>query len=86
MTATDTPDDLRDQVRRYLARHTNRPELDDSLDVFEAGLVSSLFAVQIVVWVERTFQRPVAAEELDIANFRTVDSIVAFVEKGLPAG
>jgi len=35
---------------------------------------------------ERTFQRPVAAEELDIANFRTVDSIVAFVEKGLPAG
>ncbi|MET9919983.1 phosphopantetheine-binding protein [Streptomyces sp. NPDC006435] len=79
---TDT--DVRSQVRQYLARHTNRTDLEDSLDVFKAGLVSSLFAMQLVVWVERTFARPVATEELDITNFGTVDSIVAFVERGAP--
>lgn len=72
--------DPRETVRRFVALHTNKRDLADSVDLFGAGLVSSLFAVQIVVWVERTFGVPVTADDLELANFASVEAIARFIE------
>ena len=76
-----TADARRVLIRDFVSQHVNGVELADAEDIFATGYVNSLFAVQLVMWVERTFGSPVAGADLDIANFRTIDAIDAFVER-----
>lgn len=77
--------DVRSTVREFITAHVRDVDLDDDHDIFETGSVSSLFAVQLVVWVERTFGVEARPADLDMDNFRTVDHITAFVEARLGA-
>ncbi|MFI9379976.1 acyl carrier protein [Kutzneria sp. NPDC052558] len=73
-------------VREFVRRHVQGVELGDDQDIFATAGVSSLFAVQLVVWVEKTFGISVAPAELDIDNFRTVREVARFVgERALMA-
>lgn len=69
----------RQRVRDYVSQHAGVDEIDDSEDLFQSGLVSSLFAIQLLAWIERAFGTKVAPEDLDIANFSSVERITAFV-------
>jgi acyl carrier protein len=73
-------DDLTATIRAFIGSHVRDTELTDDHDIFATGSVSSLFAVQLVMWVERTFAITVAPADLDIENFRTVKDVVRFVE------
>lgn len=73
-------DDLIKTVRSFISEHVRDTELTDDHDIFATGSVSSLFAVQLVMWVERTFGITVQPTDLDIENFRTVNDVVRFVE------
>lgn len=72
-------DDLIKTVRAFIAEHVRDTELTDDHDIFATGSVSSLFAVQLVMWVERTFGITVQPTDLDIDNFRTVNDVVSFI-------
>jgi methoxymalonate biosynthesis acyl carrier protein len=72
-------DDLTTTIRSYIGEHVRDTELTDDHDIFATGSVSSLFAVQLVMWVERTFGVAVASADLDIDNFRTVNDVARFV-------
>jgi methoxymalonate biosynthesis acyl carrier protein len=71
-----------DSVRRdlvtFLEPKVKRPVATD-VDLFGTGLVSSLFALELVVHVESAFGVTVAGEHLKLDNFRTVDAIAALV-------
>jgi acyl carrier protein len=73
-------DDIAKTVRTFIGDHVQDGELGDDHDIFATGSVSSLFAVQLVMWVERTFAVVVHPADLDIENFRTVNHVVRFVE------
>ncbi|MFC9486641.1 phosphopantetheine-binding protein [Streptomyces hydrogenans] len=68
-------------IREFLDGHLLGLEVEDSEDLFAAGLVNSLFAVQLVMWVERTYSLQVTGEDLAFINFRSVDAIAEFVER-----
>lgn len=72
-------DNQRAAIRDFVSRHLNGVEFTDEQDLFAAGYVNSLFAVQIVMFVEGTLGVPVAGEDLDIRNFTSVERIDAFV-------
>ncbi|TGA92970.1 acyl carrier protein [Streptomyces sp. MZ04] len=57
------------------ARHQVGP--DD--DYFALGLVNSLFALELVTFVERRFGLEVGVEDLDLDHFRTVGRLTDFV-------
>jgi acyl carrier protein len=83
---SDDPEDrdARAVIREYLAGQLGPGGLDgvgDDVDLFDAGLVSSLFAVQIIMWLERSMRVPVLAEDLDMDNVRSVSAITAFVAR-----
>ncbi len=80
---SDTP--VSTTIRDYLVRVSRQPELSDDHDIFGSGLVNSLFAVEIVCFIEETFDLTVENEDLDIANFCSVDALTRFVE-GKTAG
>ncbi|WP_329148527.1 acyl carrier protein [Streptomyces sp. NBC_01456] len=72
-------DDIVKTVRGFISEHVRDTELTDDHDIFATGSVSSLFAVQLVMWVERTFGVAVQPTDLDIENFRTVNDVARFV-------
>jgi acyl carrier protein len=64
-------------ISRFLRNHDLRPDED----IFALGFVNSLFAMQLVLFVEREFGVAVENEDLDLDNFRSVNAIAALVER-----
>ena len=80
-------DDDKNRIRAFIAEHVHEVPVDDDEDLFAGGYVNSLFAVQLVMWVERTFGLQVGSRDLDFANFSTINAVAAFVDgKRTPAG
>ncbi len=69
------------QIREFLARFIGDYDLRDDDDIFAQGIVNSLFAMQLVLFVEDGFGITVDNDDLDIDNFRSVDAISALVER-----
>jgi methoxymalonate biosynthesis acyl carrier protein len=69
---------VEDEIARFVAEQTRtRPEVGQ--DLFATGLSTSLFAMQLVVFLEQTYSVTVAGPDLQLANFRTVGSMAALV-------
>ncbi len=84
MTPTDT-NAHKEAIRAFINRSINLEGFDNNADLFESGIVNSLFAVQLMTFLERTYRIVVDADDLDIANFRSIDSTAAFVARKLQA-
>jgi acyl carrier protein len=63
-----------------MAQFINVNVADDE-DIFASGLVNSLFAMQLVLFIEKEFSIKVENEDLDYDNFRTLNAIVGFIER-----
>lgn len=75
---------MRASVRAFV-RHQVAPDLADHIDIFDTALVTSLFAMQLVTFVEQTFHLVVESDDLDLDNFRSIDRLTAFVtSKAVP--
>ncbi len=76
------------KIREFIGKHIRGHELQDDEDIFASGFVNSMFAMQLVQFVETAFGVAVENEDLEIDNFRSVDAIAALVERktaGTPA-
>jgi acyl carrier protein len=80
MTPTD-PNGIKETLRVFILSSVPVTHLDDDANLFESGIVNSLFAVQLMTFVERTFAIEVATEDLDIENFKSLNATAAFVER-----
>ncbi len=67
------------KIRAFLSRYFNSQEVSDNQDIFGLGFVNSLFAMQLVMFIEKDFKIRVDNKDLDLNNFRTINSIVEFV-------
>jgi methoxymalonate biosynthesis acyl carrier protein len=66
-------------IRNFLVRSINIPEIGDEEDLFETGLVNSLFAVQLTTFIEKKFGLEITADDLDIQNFKSLSAAASFV-------
>jgi methoxymalonate biosynthesis acyl carrier protein len=48
-------------------------------DLFKSGLVSSMFAMQLVVHLEECYDIAIIGPELKLDNFRTIDAMTGLV-------
>lgn len=69
------------KIREFISKFVRNHELKDDEDIFELGFVNSLFALQLVMFVEKEFSLTVEDEDLDLDNFKSIDSIAALVQK-----
>jgi acyl carrier protein len=69
------------KIREFLSRFFRDHQLADDEDIFASGYVNSMFAMQLVQFVEQEFGITVESEDLELDNFRTVDAISALVER-----
>lgn len=66
-------------IRSFLVRSINIPQIGDEEDLFETGLVNSLFAVQLTTFIEKKFELEITADDLDIQNFKSLSAAASFV-------
>lgn len=68
-------------IKTFLARFFLNHHLKDDEDIFALGFVNSLFAMQLVLFVEQEFSLTIENEDLDFENFRTINAITHLVER-----
>lgn len=76
---TATRRHVSEQIRAFILNAVNLPALQDDDNLFESGIVNSLFAIQLMTFIERTFGLEVGVDDLDIENFKSVNAAAAFV-------
>lgn len=72
---------IKETLRDFILRAVKIENLDDDDDLFESGIVNSLFAVQLMTFVEKTFALEVGMDDLEMENFRSINATAAFVER-----
>ncbi|MDR3032882.1 MAG: acyl carrier protein [Kitasatospora sp.] len=77
-TGTLTAEQIDAQVKQFLEERT-KTSWETGTDLFASGVVSSLFAMELVVFVEKTFDVTVSGPDLRIDHFRTVGEMTALV-------
>ncbi|MFI1786420.1 acyl carrier protein [Streptomyces rubiginosohelvolus] len=75
--------DNRARIAEYLSRFFPVQDLKDDDDIFELGFVSSMFAMQLVSFVEHEFGITVENEDLELEYFRSISALDAFVTRKL---
>jgi acyl carrier protein len=72
MTITET-------ITTFVRSATRLPDLTEDDQLFETGIINSLFAVQLITFLEKTFGIDVGPDDLDIRNFASIKATAAFV-------
>jgi acyl carrier protein len=76
-----TPNEIRQKTRAFLMVHFKDYDLQDDDDIFSIGAVNSLFAMQLVMFVEKEFGLKVEDDDLDIDNFRSLNALMDLVKR-----
>jgi methoxymalonate biosynthesis acyl carrier protein len=80
-----TNDDLLPRVRTFVTRSLRFPDIPDDADIFEVGGASSLFAVELVLFVEETLGRELDDEDLERRNFASIRAVNELLTRKLLA-
>ncbi|OEV30690.1 acyl carrier protein [Streptomyces nanshensis] len=72
--------DITREITEFLSAAL-RSEVGPDDDYFALGLADSLFALELVTFVESRFSLTVEVEDLDLESFRTANRIIRFVQR-----
>jgi acyl carrier protein len=71
---------VRTQVERYVTELTNTQGLNPSINLFESGHLTSLDALELLSFIETTFQISIMGDDISVENLGSINSIVRYVE------
>ncbi len=73
--------DYRPPIREFIVGRFPGIDFSDTDDIFALGFVNSLFALELVMFVEKTFGITVPNTEVRLDNFRSVERMGDLVAK-----
>lgn len=74
---------VKEKVKKFIGKYINVSAIQDNDNIFAMGLVNSLFAVNLVSFIEDEFDISIENTELDLENFKDINSITTLIEKKL---
>ena len=74
-------DSAKEQIIAFIKGRYPQAEISESEDIFQLGFINSLFAMELVMFVEKSFGVTIPNEELRIDNFRTANSMSDLVDR-----
>jgi methoxymalonate biosynthesis acyl carrier protein len=69
------------RITGFLLRLTRLERIQEDEKIFSSGLVNSLLAMQLVMFVEKEFAIQVIDEDLKLENFNTIRAIAELVHR-----
>jgi methoxymalonate biosynthesis acyl carrier protein len=79
--SVETKQSTKETIRNFILDSINIPGLNDDDNLFESGIVNSLFAVQLMTFLEKSFNIEVTMDDLSMENFESVNATSSFVER-----
>ena len=58
-----------------------KQDVEDDQSLFNSGLVSSLFAMELVLFIEKEFGLEIENQDLDLKNFDSINAVAAFIAR-----
>ncbi len=74
---------IKAKLRDFILGYINHPGLKDDDNYFATRLINSMFAMQLVMFVEKEFAIKVESADLEINNFCSINAIAGLVERKL---
>jgi methoxymalonate biosynthesis acyl carrier protein len=71
---------IKASIKEFISNSIQIDRIDDEEDLFDTGIVNSLFSIQLVTFVEKKFNITVTVDDLDIENFKSVSALYSFVK------
>jgi len=68
-------------IRAFLSKYIAVKTVASNANLFEAGFMSSLFAVQLLTFIETHFHICIPDEELELRNFATILAMSNLIER-----
>jgi methoxymalonate biosynthesis acyl carrier protein len=78
------PDTTGGQIIGFITSRFPQAEISESDDIFSLGYINSLFAMELVMFIEGTFAVTIPNDELRIDNFRTAKAVTELVDRLRP--
>ena len=77
--------ELKEQIKSYIAENflfsSNGFDMDEDESFLEAGVVDSLGVVELVSFVEETYNFEVPDDDIVPDNFDSVDNLAAYISR-----
>ena len=69
------------RILRFIKDRYPNAELGETDDIFAVGYVNSLFAMELVMFIEKSFEVTIPNEELRLDNFRTAQTMSELIDR-----
>ena len=69
------------QILSFIEARFPQASIETGQDIFSLGYINSLFAMELVMFIEKTFGLTIPNDELRIDNFRTVEAMAELVAR-----
>lgn len=76
----------KEKLKSFLSRFFRKHAIGDDDDIFALGFVNSLFAMQLVMFLEKEFALELTNDDLDLDHFRTINRIMELIESKSGSG
>ncbi len=70
-----------DKLNGFFSKSFAGRQLHRDDDIFASGFANSMFAMQLVNFIEKEFRVEIENEDLDLENFRTIDRIANLIDR-----
>lgn len=74
-------DEIKEKVRAFLAKSKPVQDIKDDDDLFQKGFVDSLFALQLILFLEKEFHLKIKNKDIKEDNFRSIEKIASTVTR-----
>lgn len=71
----------KEKLRAFLARHIAGRTIADEDQIFASGFVNSMFAMQLVLFLEKNFNIAIGDEDLELKNFQSINAMAELIER-----
>lgn len=72
------------RIHEFITSRYPMVQITDDQDIFELGFINSLFAMELVMFIEKTFDLVIPTAELQRSNFSSVRAMSRLVERHQP--
>lgn len=73
--------DRKQKIVEFMSRYFNVELIDDDTNFLENGLVSSLFLMQLLIFLENEYHIEISNDEIVPDNFSSINSILKLLSK-----
>lgn len=71
--------DNRQEIKNFISKYIKNYDLKDDENIFEIGFVNSLFAMQLVMFLENEIGIIVENDDLVQDNFKSINAILDLI-------